>query len=112
MGLSESEFQGLVVDVAEQFGWLTYHTFDSRRSGPGFPDLVLVRGDRVVFAELKSQSGRLSADQRVWLERLTGAGTVEAYLWRPSDEVIVVKLLAVPTTAAAAGAIWREWVVG
>jgi hypothetical protein len=36
-------------------GWRVYHTWDSRKSEPDFPDLVLVR-DRVMFAELQVTS--------------------------------------------------------
>jgi hypothetical protein len=54
-------------------GWRVYHTWDSRKSEPDFPDLVLVR-DRVMFAELKSPRGRLRKDQAAWLCALRAAG--------------------------------------
>lgn len=82
--LSEREWQRQVVQLAQQLGWhKTYHTYDSRRSHSGFPDLVLVR-DRVIFAELKRQNTHPSADQVEWLNRLANAGA-ETYLWRPAD---------------------------
>ena len=37
--LNEKKFQSQVVRIAKVFGWLCYHTYDSRRSEPGFPDL-------------------------------------------------------------------------
>ena len=80
---TERQWQAQVVNLATMLGWLTYHTHDSRGSEPGFPDLVLVR-DRVVFAELKTEKGRIRYEQTVWLERLRQAGS-EVYLWRPSD---------------------------
>ena len=42
--LKESDFQRAVIEMARLHGWLVYHTHDSRRSAPGFPDLVLVQG--------------------------------------------------------------------
>ena len=89
--MTEKEFQSRVLVEAELSGWdLAYHTYDSRRSQPGFPDLVLVkRGWRTVFVELKSDKGRLRPAQREWLDGLTSTGEI-ACLWRPamSDEII------------------------
>ena len=53
-----------VVDLARTLGWRVYHTYDSRRSQPGFPDLVLVR-ERILFLELKSETGKLSHDHEI-----------------------------------------------
>ena len=83
--LSERAFQRQVVELAALMGWRTYHTYDSRRSNPGFPDLVLFRAPRVVFAELKRQNGRMTDAQRAWAEELAECAGVEYYLWRPSD---------------------------
>lgn len=54
------------------------------RNESGFPDLVLVRRPRVIFAELKAERGRLLDAQRDWLAALRDC-SVESYLWRPSD---------------------------
>lgn len=88
-GMSEREFQGIVLELAGLHGFeLAYHTHDSRRSAPGFPDLVLVssRHGRVLFRELKTDVGRISPQQRVWIEGLT-AGGADAGVWRPADLV-------------------------
>lgn len=84
---TEKGFQRVVIEYARLRGWNIYHTHDSRRSPAGFPDLVLVR-ERVVFAELKSERGRLTVEQRAWLAALRTAG-VEVFCWRPSqwDEI-------------------------
>lgn len=50
---SEDDFARALRDLAERLGWLTYHTHRSDRSEPGFPDEVMVRGSRLIFAELK-----------------------------------------------------------
>lgn len=78
----EKNFQSIVVYEAKKRGWLIYHTYDSRRSQPGFPDLVLVR-DKVLYRELKTEEGRLTPAQKMWGERLTAAG-VDWCVWRPS----------------------------
>jgi len=82
---SEKEFQGQVLRLARLCGWRVYHTFDSRRSAPGFPDLVMARPPVVMFAELKTETGRVRPEQRDWLEALRGSEGVEVRLWRPSD---------------------------
>ena len=65
-------------------GWLHYHTHDSRRSDPGLPDIIAVRGKRLIWRELKTQSGRLSVKQEEWRDKLLAAGADWA-LWRPFD---------------------------
>lgn len=70
--------------LATALGWdLVYHTLRSKGSQPGFPDRVLVR-DRVIFTELKTETGKPTDRQQAWLTGLAKAGA-EAYLWRPSD---------------------------
>lgn len=89
----EAEFQGQVLRLAELSGWLRYHTRDSRRSQPGFPDLVLVREPRLIFAELKrSEKEHPTPEQEQWLARLRGC-PVEVYLWRPGDWDEIVQVL-------------------
>ena len=91
--MTEKEFLQQVRDLAKLCGWLVYHTHDSRRSPEGFPDLVLVRGDKVIFAELKSEKGRATSAQREWLDALEKVREVEACLWRPSDWDKIVEVL-------------------
>src|SRR5262249_31803425 len=81
--LAEKEFQAQVVQLARLLRWRVYHTYDSRRSAPGLPDLLLVR-ERVLWAELKTESGRVTPAQRAWIEALAAAGQ-EVRLWRPRD---------------------------
>jgi hypothetical protein len=52
---TEKQFQGAVVELCRLRGYLTYHTHDSRRSDPGFPDLVIVGHGRVLYRELKRE---------------------------------------------------------
>jgi hypothetical protein len=90
--ITEKEWQAQVCKLAYYYGYLAYHTHDSRKSASGFPDLCLV-GKRVIFAELKSETGKVSPNQQMWLDALRAAGA-EAYLWRPSQLAEVAQILS------------------
>ena len=91
--MTEAELQECVIDTAHLFGWkvahfraaMTKHGWRTpvAADGKGFPDCVLVR-DRVIFAELKSSTGRISPDQSEWMISLRAAGA-EYHLWAPDD---------------------------
>lgn len=84
--MSEEQLQKAIVGAAQRAGWFVYHTYDSRRSTAGYPDLHLVHLTRglSVFRELKTEKGRLTPDQIRWIQALTAAG-VDAGVWRPAD---------------------------
>ena len=84
-GISERQLQAAILELAGYLGWKSYHTHDSRRSNPGFPDLVLAR-ERVIFAELKSAKGQLRPEQMEWRAALDIAGA-EYHVWRPQNWV-------------------------
>ncbi len=88
----ENEVLAEVRKLAKTNGWLCYHTHDSRKSEEGFPDVVLVR-DVVIFAELKSRTGKPSHAQAIWLRMLERTHQVEVYLWRPQDMAQVTERL-------------------
>lgn len=79
---SEAQLQALVVDAAKALGLGIYHTYDSRKSQPGFPDLVIVGKNGVLFRELKASKGKVSASQTFWLDILEAAGE-DSGVWRP-----------------------------
>ena len=81
----ERDFQAQIIDLAHLQGWRIYHTRDSRRSEPGFPDLVLVRGRCCIFAEVKTESGKVTSEQREWLDALSGVHEHSTIIWRPGD---------------------------
>ena len=81
--LSEREFTSQLRDATRLMGWLRYHTWTSRHSPAGFPDEVLVRPPRTIFAELKAEKGKLRPEQMRWLDELAECGH-EVYVWRPS----------------------------
>lgn len=90
--MSERELQKKVINVATLHGWLSYHSYQSLRSEPGFPDLVLVHPERklLVFWELKGDQsrgriGQLREAQKQWLDALCEAKLVEARVVTPED---------------------------
>lgn len=83
--VTERDFQGEVLRAAGLPCWRTYHTLDSRGSAAGFPDIVALRGTRLVMAELKRERGRVTDAQQAWLDDLARVETLETFLWRPSD---------------------------
>jgi hypothetical protein len=94
--MTEAEFQKQVIGLAHLFGWRVAHfravkTPTGYRTpvaadGAGFPDLVLAKAGLIIFAELKTEKGRVSDAQKAWLKELQGAGErVLVVVWRPSD---------------------------
>jgi hypothetical protein len=88
---SEKSFMGRVIAFAKERGWKVYHTFDSRRSEPGFLDLVCVR-DRVLFMELKKDGETPTKAQKEWYHALLNAGALAFVFW-PGDYETIMKLL-------------------
>lgn len=84
--MAEAAFMTAVRRQARIWGWRVYHTHRSDRSDPGWPDLVLAHPKHrlLLVVELKSEKGRVTPDQRIWLDLLTACG-VDARVWRPDD---------------------------
>lgn len=80
---TEREFLRQITDLGKILGWRVYHPFLSKWSEPGYPDLTLVRPPRLIFAELKTDRGKVSEAQADWLALL--GQCAETYLWRPAD---------------------------
>jgi hypothetical protein len=80
--MSENELERAVRRILRDLPQiLAYHTRDSRRSPEGFPDWCLV-GRGVMFRELKTARGKLTAAQQTWLMQLKAAHADMA-VWRP-----------------------------
>ena len=92
--VTEKDFQETVVQAAEMFGWWHYHVADSRRSRPGFPDLVLIKPPKVIFLEVKREKGRLTVAQADVLAMLEDCSEVQAAVVRPTDWGQVVEWLS------------------
>ncbi len=127
--LLEPAFQTQVVGLLRVYQWsLIYHAPDGGHApaqgrrrvaggqipeGRGFPDILAIRGARLLVAELKTNTGRMRPGQQEWLDGLNvvacavnqacqlarigaaadpdlpepepGWPSVEVYLWRPRD---------------------------
>lgn len=107
----EKAFTLQVIEIARYHGWRIVH-FDTAQGyrgefrtpylgdGRGFPDIVAVRKERVVWAELKTATGRLTDQQKEWLDDLLAANQ-EVYLWRPSDLDWLTRVFARATRPTA-----------
>jgi len=100
---SEREFLRRVVEAAQELGWRVHHTRPAHHRGgrwltpvygdAGLPDLILLRPPRCIVAELKSEKGRVSAEQQSWLDGFSQVLGIEVYVWRPSDWQAIVGIL-------------------
>jgi hypothetical protein len=102
--LLEKKFQRVVIKYAKKMGWRVYHALPALtkqgkwitpvQGDVGFPDLVLCKPPRLIFAELKRVGGRLSHQQREWLDALQACDGVECYIWYPSDWEQILSILS------------------
>lgn len=90
----EARFTSQVIALLHLYGWLVYHPLPAVHRGryvtamqgdKGWPDIAAahpVHG--FLVAELKTDTGKVTAEQKQWMHALLSAG-VEAYVWRPDD---------------------------
>ncbi len=97
--ISEKDLQDAIVDAARLYGYVAFHSRPAitgkgwrtpvQYDGKGFPDLVLVGRERVIFAEIKSDRGKPTVEQEQWLaglERVAAVSpTVRVHVWSPAD---------------------------
>jgi hypothetical protein len=100
----ERDFQDAVIELFRMHRWRVAHFRVARTTkgwrtpmigDPGYPDLTMARGPRLVYAELKGDGadgkrrGRVTPDERAWLAELQLVAEanplVEVYTWWPSD---------------------------
>lgn len=91
---TEAQWQQTVTSALSTFGWDWMHVRRTRGKGglwttstsqPGWPDLVALRGGLIVGIELKSETGRPTAEQLEWLARFSRLIGGRAWLVTPSD---------------------------
>lgn len=84
--ITEKQWQAQIDGLLKLQGYKAYHVYDSRRTEPGFPDVIALNpktGD-ILVAELKTERGVLTPKQIAWLEWFDMCG-ITAHVWRPSD---------------------------
>lgn len=101
--MTEAELLEGVLKLARMYGWRVAHfrpcqtgrgwRTPVQADGAGFPDLVMVRGSRIIVAELKRELGPSTDAQVAWLLAFEDAG-VAAYTWRPSGIPEIAEVLA------------------
>ncbi|MGK2898582.1 MAG: hypothetical protein ACSLE9_07825 [Burkholderiaceae bacterium] len=99
---NEDELLTRVVDLLDTYNWLCHHDRPARmadgtwrtavQGDAGFPDIIALRGGRMVIAELKHAT-KVSADQELWLEAFRQLPGAEVYVWRPGDEDAIEEVL-------------------
>ena len=82
--MTERSLQASIIEICRLYGIAWYHTFDSRRSARGWPDLAMCGEHGFITRELKSDRGSLTPEQERWADRLRQAGISWA-VWRPDD---------------------------
>lgn len=86
--MTEDELLQAITEAATYLGWRWHHIRRSDQAlqmgHSGFPDLVMVKGDRLLFLELKTEAGTLTVDQYAWVAALRSS-SVRAAVIRPSD---------------------------
>jgi hypothetical protein len=102
--IKEADWQTLVIAWAVAGGWFVAHFTRAlvggrymtpvRADGAGFPDLVLVR-ERIIYAELKTDTGHVHTTQKMWGCRLKMAGG-DHRIWRPRDHAAISGELLAP----------------
>ena len=92
--VTERDLREQVRDLCNLFGWKMYFSWTSIHSPRGFPDLVLANPEqkRVIFAELKSDKGKVTPQQEEWLSTLKACGQT-VYVWRPADIEAIAEIL-------------------
>lgn len=91
---TERGFQDAVTQCLWLHGYLTYHTHDSRRSQPGFPDIVAVhpKTGYVWVGELKSTTGKVTDAQQEWIDAFQAGGIDADVYWPDHLDIIITRI--------------------
>lgn len=109
--MTEQQLANEILGWAKKFRWLAFHVRNSGmgnmtqvQGDKGFPDLILLRDDRMIAAELKigrkgTVKGEPRPEQTLWLSAFAEIGCpdecspIETYVWRPEDLPSVIGIL-------------------
>jgi hypothetical protein len=80
--MSERQLQQAVSDLCRHLNLLHFHPLNSKGMRAGWPDSVIVGPLGILYRELKSERGHLTAEQRSVGEALKAAGA-NFGIWRP-----------------------------
>jgi hypothetical protein len=101
IAITEREFGTQVEDLLNLYRWLWCHFRPARTdkgwrtalSGyAGFPDYIALRDGVMLVFELKSDRGKVTEEQRQWLDGLKSCGQT-VYVWRPADIEAIAEIL-------------------
>ena len=84
---------GVKRGLAPTLGWKCQWHWRSFHSPAGWPDLVMVRGKRVIVAELKIPPDKVTSAQAEWLQIWVDTEKAEVYVWTPDDFDEIVEIL-------------------
>ena len=92
--VTEADLREQIRDLCKIFGWRFLFTWTSIHSPKGMLDLFLINAEqkRVIFAELKSEKGKMTPEQQQVFDVLKACGT-EVYVWRPGDIEGIAEIL-------------------
>jgi hypothetical protein len=82
--MTHDELLQQVTNECNRLGLLWHHPPDSRRERAGWPDLVIAGPRGILFAEIKSEDGRVTQAQWRTGRQLLAWGHTWAE-WRPAD---------------------------
>jgi hypothetical protein len=80
----ETTFQSAVIDLILYRVLWYYHVHDSRTAPAGWPDLVILGQGGMLLRELKTDTGRATAEQKRVMALAEQAGQ-DVKIWRPAD---------------------------
>jgi hypothetical protein len=93
-GCSEGTFQDHLRMLALWGGWKYYHTRDSRKSDPDFPDTVCARAvAQLVVIECKVEGREATPGQLEWIRLFAMIPGVKAGVFYPGDWPQLVEVL-------------------
>ena len=102
--INEARFTKQVIQLSRVLGWRSAHFRAAQTAhgwrtpvqgdGKGFPDLILLKGTRLVVAELKADKApKPRPEQEDWLVAFRCLPGAEVFIWRPKDFEDIAKIL-------------------
>ncbi len=92
---TERQSQDAIIEAAMSMNFLVHAERPARTQGswrtaiqgqPGWPDLVILGGGRLIVRELKRLPNTATSEQHEWISRLREAGVDADFLWVPEQQ--------------------------